>query len=345
MKAGLQSVECWIEQRLTLRWRLALWSAALLSIASLALVVFVNVVAQAAIPQAIAIPLLSTPPPPHSDGADHLTPVPFEAPAMDPDTVVKGVAVQQVQQATLRQVLLISGIGVTLVVGLGCVGAYWLAGRALHPVRNLAEVTRCIGIQELGERIALEGPQDEIKALAGAFDDMLARLERAIQQQDRFVGDVAHELRTPLATLRTNLEVIQVDPDATLDDYREMNLALERALTRLERLVADLLLLARDEKRIVDRLTLHRTGHHPSHKVTLQREENDQRQDHGDESAGREQVPVCSPRPDDLRKTHGQHLYISLTADEDQGNQVVIPYPEKLEDGKRGQGGDRKRQY
>jgi two-component system sensor histidine kinase ArlS len=153
-----------------------------------------------------------------------------------------------VQQATLRQVLLISVIGVALAVGLGSVGAYWLAGQALRPVRDLSRTIRRINAKELDARIALEGPDDEIRALAGAFDNVLARLERAFEQQDRFVGDAAHELRTPLTTLRTNLDVVCADPDATLDDYREMSLALERTLTRLERLVADLLLLARDEK-------------------------------------------------------------------------------------------------
>ncbi len=248
MKVGLQSIERWIKRRLTLRWRLALWSAALLSVVSVALIVFVNVVARVAIPRAIAIPLFSTPPPPRSDGADHLTPVPFDAPALEPETVVKGIAVQQVQQATLRQVLLVSVLGATLAVGLGSVGAYWLAGQALRPVRDLSRTTRRINAKKLDARIALEGPNDEIKALADAFNNMLARLERAFEQQDRFVGDAAHELRTPLATLRTNLEVVCADPNATLDNYREMSLALERTLTRLERLVADLLLLARGEK-------------------------------------------------------------------------------------------------
>jgi signal transduction histidine kinase len=77
---------------------------------------------------------------------------------------------------------------------------------------------------------------------------MLERLERAFGQQSRFVADAAHELRTPLASLRTNLEVVRSDPHATLDDYRQMASVLERALERLERLVDDLLLLARGEK-------------------------------------------------------------------------------------------------
>ena len=251
MRAWPKSIKRWAGHSLTLRWRLALGSAVLLSLISLALVVFVNVAARAALPRTVAIPLLATPPPyPPLGGAEDLTPVPFGAPVVGPNTILKGITVREVQQATLHQVLIISMIGVALAVGVGSVGAYWLAGRALRPVTDLAQVARRVGVRDLGERIVLEGPQDEIKVLADAFDTMLARLERAFDQQDRFVGDAAHELRTPLATLRTNLEIIETDPDATLEDYREMHHTLERSLKQLERLVADLLLLARDEKHL-----------------------------------------------------------------------------------------------
>lgn len=105
-------------------------------------------------------------------------------------------------------------------------------------------------METLDRRLALDGPPDEVKELADAFDRLLERLERSFEQQSRFVSDAAHELRTPLATLRTNLELVLSNPHATLADYREMASALERALERLERLVNDLLLLARGEKDI-----------------------------------------------------------------------------------------------
>ena len=63
--------------------------------------------------------------------------------------------------------------------------------------------------------------------------------------QGRFVADASHEMRTPLATMRTNLEVIQQDSNATLSDYKEMSVTLVRTVDRLERLSNDLLLLAR----------------------------------------------------------------------------------------------------
>jgi signal transduction histidine kinase len=77
---------------------------------------------------------------------------------------------------------------------------------------------------------------------------MLERLQGTFELQNRFVADVAHELRTPLASLRTNLEVVASDPQADLEDYRAMTATQERALTRLECLVADLLILATTEQ-------------------------------------------------------------------------------------------------
>jgi signal transduction histidine kinase len=139
-------------------------------------------------------------------------------------------------------------MGLILVAGLGGAGAYWLAGIALRPVRKVSEAARRISANTLDTRLAIEGPRDEVKELADTFDAMLARLGRTFEVQGRFVADVAHELRTPLASLRTNLEVVTADPGASLADYRAMASTQERALTRLERLVADLLILATSEQ-------------------------------------------------------------------------------------------------
>ncbi|MCZ7666878.1 MAG: ATP-binding protein [Chloroflexi bacterium] len=80
--------------------------------------------------------------------------------------------------------------------------------------------------------------------MAETFNLMLDRLETAFNQQSMFVANAAHELRTPLAALRTNLEVVLADSEASLTEYQEMGSQLQFALDRLERLVADLLLLS-----------------------------------------------------------------------------------------------------
>ena len=254
---GLERVRYLAQQigcRLTLQMRLALSSAALLFVVSLALVAFINTVATLVIPDYVVAPLLAPLPLPRPWRAGEPTPVPFLSPIdphATPPMVLKGITVREVRVATLQQVRVISVVGLALTVVVGSAGAYWLAGRTLHPVRDLIRTTHRISANTLNTHIALEGPDDEIKELADAFDAMLGRLEHAFEQQGRFVADAAHELRTPLATLRTNLEVVRADSNATLDDYWEMSATLERALTRLEQLVADLLLLAQEEREVV----------------------------------------------------------------------------------------------
>jgi heavy metal sensor kinase len=142
----------------------------------------------------------------------------------------------------------ISLVGLGMVAVLGGAGAYLLAGIALRPVRKVSEAARSISASTLDTRLALPGPRDEVKELADTFDAMLGRLQQTFEMQGRFVADVAHELRTPLASLRTNLEVVTEDEHATPDDYRAMVATQERALTRLERLVADLLVLATSQQ-------------------------------------------------------------------------------------------------
>ncbi|MCX8125864.1 MAG: HAMP domain-containing histidine kinase [Dehalococcoidia bacterium] len=155
-----------------------------------------------------------------------------------------------VQESIFQQVRYISIAGVGIVTIFGALIAYWFAGRALQPVVRLSRAVQQISPDNLNKRLSFTGPQDELKELADAFDNLMERLEKSFIQQSHFVANAAHELRTPLATLRANLEVIRADPKAGLADYQEMIAVLERNLARLERLVSDLLLLAAGQKEI-----------------------------------------------------------------------------------------------
>ena len=95
--------------------------------------------------------------------------------------------------------------------------------------------------REPRRRIALRGPDDELKELADTFDGMLGRLDAAFASQRHFVASASHELRTPLAIMRTEVDVALADPDATADDLRVMGEALRDMVDRCERLVESLL--------------------------------------------------------------------------------------------------------
>src|SRR5579859_3740055 len=133
-----------------------------------------------------------------------------------------------------------------LIALLGTVVAWWLAGIVLEPVRRMAEAVRGVDRHSLGERLNWAGPFDELADLASSFDGMLTRLEAAFAQEDRFIADAAHELRTPLATLRAVVENALSGAIAGTDD-RSSQSALttcHQQLVRLEQLAHDLLLLA-----------------------------------------------------------------------------------------------------
>jgi signal transduction histidine kinase len=124
----------------------------------------------------------------------------------------------------------------------------WLvAGRALRGLQQITAAARSVSQDNLDQRIALEGPRDELKELADTFDAMLERLSSAFASQRRFVANASHELRTPLSVMRTELEVTLADPDATNAELRAMAETVHEAMDRTERLVQALLTLARSE--------------------------------------------------------------------------------------------------
>jgi signal transduction histidine kinase len=132
-------------------------------------------------------------------------------------------------------------------------GVGWVvAGRVLRPIGRITSVAREIQATDLSRRIELPGPDDELKQLADTFDAMLARLDAAFAAQRQFVADASHELRNPLAIIRTNVDVALADPRADPDDLRHTIAVVQRASDRMARLVDDLLALARRQEPTVE---------------------------------------------------------------------------------------------
>ena len=147
--------------------------------------------------------------------------------------------------------LLIQFLSVLFTAGpallLGAVaGGYFLARRALAPVDELRATAERITAEHLSERIDVPNPHDELGRLAGTFNGMLERLDRSFQELRRFTADAAHELRTPLAVLRSGLE-IAVRTDRSPQRYREILRSAIEDVERLCGLSERLLLLARED--------------------------------------------------------------------------------------------------
>jgi signal transduction histidine kinase len=154
-----------------------------------------------------------------------------------------------VRDSARGELLRSAGLVFAVVAVVALVAAYVLAGRALQPVGRVTATARRLSEEDLGDRIALDGPRDEVKELADTFDDMLARLDAAFDSQRRFVANASHELRTPLAVIRTEVDVTLGDPAASVAELRTMGEVVREASVRADRLVDALLVLARSEGR------------------------------------------------------------------------------------------------
>jgi signal transduction histidine kinase len=162
------------------------------------------------------------------------------------DSVIRDVQ-RQIQADALHRLLVeyLFALGVMTMIA---VATGWLvAGRALRPLREITSTARRVSSENLGERIGLSGPADELKELADTFDSMLQRLDGAFASQRHFVANASHELRTPLAIMRTEVDVALADPAASRQELRTMGEAVREMIDRCEQLIESLLVLARSE--------------------------------------------------------------------------------------------------
>jgi signal transduction histidine kinase len=136
------------------------------------------------------------------------------------------------------------GLGTVLAAGLG-----WAASRrVLRPLAAVTKAAQAASQENLGQRLALARPPDELKELADTFDAMLARLEAAFASQRRFVANASHELRTPLTEMRTLIDVTAARPAAPAAELEPVMAAIGAAVDRSEELIEALLTLARSDR-------------------------------------------------------------------------------------------------
>lgn len=149
-----------------------------------------------------------------------------------------------------REFLPAAAAVMAFLLAFGLAGGWLLAGRMLAPLTRISHATRLAGNGSLSHRIHLEGPNDEFRELADAFDAMLARLEAQVAEQQRFAANASHELRTPLAVTQTLLDVAQNDPNR---DDGELIERLRAVNARAIDLTEALLLLSRADQRSFSR--------------------------------------------------------------------------------------------
>jgi signal transduction histidine kinase len=133
-----------------------------------------------------------------------------------------------------------------IAVAAGAIG-WFIAGRVLRPLSTITAAARRISASSLHERLALHGPDDELKELGDTLDGLFARLEASFDTQRRFAANASHELRTPLTRERTLLQVTLADPAATTATWEAVSRELLASNAEQEHLIEALLTLASSE--------------------------------------------------------------------------------------------------
>jgi signal transduction histidine kinase len=136
------------------------------------------------------------------------------------------------------------GLGTLLAAGLG----WAVSRRVLRPLTAVTTAAQAASQENLGQRLALAGPPDELKELADTFDGMLTRLEAAFASQRRFVANASHELRTPLTEMRTLIDVTTAKPAASAAGLEPALAAIGAAVDKSAELIEALLTLARSDR-------------------------------------------------------------------------------------------------
>lgn len=148
---------------------------------------------------------------------------------------------EQEIQETKEAFLLRSVIATTIIILLSSVCTYFLTKKALTPLQKLTSEVSQIQAQNLSTQLEVPNSKDEIAQLTSSFNEMLTRLDNAFSTQKQFSANAAHELRTPLAVLQTNLEVFEKKQEPEIVEYRQLFAMIKEQTARLSQLVGTLL--------------------------------------------------------------------------------------------------------
>ena len=261
--------------RLTIRVRLTLWYVGLLAVILAAFVLGVYLTVRTTLYRNLdssiearadtilagivfdrGSPVLPpTPAPPDDDEFVRVVPIDRLPTEADPEIRVgrfpialKGepVGLLEIGQSTesvteaMSALLLTLGVAYPLTLFVAVLGGTFLAGRALAPVAYITKIARRISAEDLGQRLDLQLPNDELGRLATTFDEMIGRLDDAFRRQRRFNADASHELRTPLTVMKGQVEVA-LQKERSPQEYGKVLRAVNDEVDRLIGLAASLL--------------------------------------------------------------------------------------------------------
>lgn len=150
-------------------------------------------------------------------------------------------------EIVLDEVARFTGFGLGALFLLSLVVGWFMSGRVLKPIDQITKRAEAIRATDLSQRIDLKGPDDELTRLGATIDSMLERLDHAFAGQRRFLADTSHDLRTPLAVIRSNIEVALDDRGTNPEEWRETAEIVKRNVEKMGEMIDGLLAVARAE--------------------------------------------------------------------------------------------------
>lgn len=217
-----------ITGKLSLQWRLTLITALLMTVTCILMYFFISQSAVAGMEDLGDYMI-------RIDNTDS-APITFN---MNPSVLFPELSdqLQLTKKLFLTKGLMVTGI----IILLSSICTYFISRQALLPLRRLSQEVNQIEVQNLSEALEVPATNDEISRLTISFNKMLARLDEAFTAQKQFSANAAHELRTPLAVIQTNLEVFARREAPALQDYQEIFAMLQEQTGRLSHLAEILL--------------------------------------------------------------------------------------------------------
>lgn len=249
---------------LSLRARLTLSVVAILSVICLAMTLYTTFVARSYFTRiAVAVPmqkLVLSQIEPSDESSPPIPATPTES-ALSSETIsMKTIPATMISAANAipvvydsRRAFSVQSILVLLAAILGGAAmTYALTGRALRPLSELSRATKRVGAKNLAQRVTPFPATDEVGELSRSFNIMMERLEKSFTAEKRFSGNAAHELKTPLATMKTSLQVLAMDASPSTEEYAEFADTVGNCVERMIRTVESLTALTNEDCTLPD---------------------------------------------------------------------------------------------
>ena len=157
------------------------------------------------------------------------------------------ISIESAIEETTSRIYWFSIIAFILVVTIGGMCTYFVVNNALIPIVELNKNIKKINEDNLTSNLSVKGPNDEIKELTISFNKMIAKLENAFASQKRFNSSVAHELKTPLAVIKTNIDVLKSSNCKSLEEYDKTLAVVEKSILKMNLIIETLLDIIRQE--------------------------------------------------------------------------------------------------